>query len=287
MDRGPEEMRYEGEREGADVSPEVRERLSRSRGEIGQDPSRVEDELEILRLDLARTRAQMSETVYALQSRANPDYIRHQAAEQVRSTARNSGVARTIRENPVPAALTGAGLVGLGWLITSAKKQDQDERGDRGAGQRRLSEARYGEEPHRGGHPYDNSIGHEDYREESSESSGSSSGNGEQARQRASEAGDQAKAQAREKAQRARGGFDRALRENPLAVGLAAVGIGAAVGLAIPGTARENDLMGETRDRLANQAQRQAQDSTRKAQRVIGEARESAKKEASEQDLAE
>jgi hypothetical protein len=66
MDTGPEEMR----------DREVQERLSRSRGEIDPDPSRADDEVEQLRLELAHTRAQMSETVYALQSRANPTYVR-------------------------------------------------------------------------------------------------------------------------------------------------------------------------------------------------------------------
>ena len=97
MDTGPEEMR----------DREVRERLSRSRGEIDPDPSRADDEVEQLRLELAHTRAQMSETVYALQSRANPTYVREQATEQVK----NSGLAQTVRDNPIPVALTGAGAV--------------------------------------------------------------------------------------------------------------------------------------------------------------------------------
>jgi hypothetical protein len=40
------------------------------------------------------------------------------------------------------------------------------------------------------------------------------------------------------------------LQENPLAVGTLAVGVGAAVGLAIPETSKEHEVMGEARDNL-------------------------------------
>lgn len=286
MDRGPEEMRHE--------SPEVRERLSRSRGEIETDPSGAEDEIERLRLELARTRAQMSETVYTLQSRANSDYIKHQTAEQVK----NSGLGRTISENPVPTALTGAGVVGLAWLIASGKSQDEGY----GPRQQSLPQGHY-REPYRQEYPYGSPTGYDYGGSEGGQSRAGESA--EQARQRASEVGgraqeragqageqareqaERAQAQAQEQAQRAKGGFEQALQENPLAVGLAAIGIGAAVGLAIPSTAKENELMGETRDKLANRAQRQAQEASQRAQRVAQEARSAAEEEASRQDLTE
>ena len=284
MDTGPEEMR----------DREVQERLSRSRGEIDPDPSRADDEVEQLRLELAQTRAQLSETVYALQSRANPTYVREQATEQVK----NSGLAQTVRDNPIPAALTGAGMVGLAWLIASGRSQDAGT----GSGQQSLPGASYGE-PYRQEYPYGSPTGY-DYGDSGSEQ-GRVGRSAEQARQRAgemsgqarermSQAGDRtreqagrAQAQAQEQAQRAQGGFERALQENPLAVGIAAIGIGAAVGLAIPSTAKENELMGETRDKLANRAQRQVQEASQRAQRVAQEARSAAEEEASRQDLTE
>jgi ElaB/YqjD/DUF883 family membrane-anchored ribosome-binding protein len=284
MDTGPEEMR----------DREVRERLSRSRGEIDPDPSRADDEVEQLRLELAHTRAQMSETVYALQSRANPTYVREQATEQVK----NSGLAQTVRDNPIPAALIGAGMVGLAWLIAGGRSQDAGA----SSGHQSLPGASYGE-PYRQEYPYGSPTGY-DYGDSESGDSGSERGrvgrSAEQARQRAdemsgqarermSQAGDRtreqagrAQAQAQEQAQRAQGGFERALQENPLAVG-----IGAAVGLAIPSTAKENELMGETRDKLANRAQRQVQEASQRVQRVAQEARSAAEEEASRQDLTE
>ena len=284
MDTGPEEMR----------DREVRERLSRSRGEIDPDPSRAEDEVEQLRLELAHTRAQMSETVYALQSRANPTYVREQATEQVK----NSGLAQTVRDNPIQAALIGAGMIGLAWLIAGGRSQDAGT----GSGQQSLPGASY-TEPYRQDYPYGSPTGY-DYGDAGSEQ-GRVGRSAEQARQRAgemsgqarermSQAGDRtreqagrAQAQAQEQAQRAQGGFERALQENPLAVGIAAIGIGAAVGLAIPSTAKENELMGETRDQLATRAQRQVQEASQRAQRIAQEARSAAEEEASRQNLTE
>ncbi len=45
--------------------------------------------------------------------------------------------------------------------------------------------------------------------------------------------------------------------------------------------------MGETRDRLANRTQRQAQDASQRVQHVVGEAKQTAEEEARRQDLAE
>ena len=48
--------------------------------------------------------------------------------------------------------------------------------------------------------------------------------------------------------------FNRWIRENPLAVGAAAVAVGAVIGAAIPETRRERELIGDARDRLVGAA---------------------------------
>jgi ElaB/YqjD/DUF883 family membrane-anchored ribosome-binding protein len=65
--------------------------------------------------------------------------------------------------------------------------------------------------------------------------------------------------------------FQETLRENPLAVGAVALAIGAAVGFTLPGTERENQLMGEARDSLVQQAQSAAQETIEKVQQVAGD----------------
>jgi len=53
--------------------------------------------------------------------------------------------------------------------------------------------------------------------------------------------------------------FDRMLNENPLALGLAALALGAVVGMALPSTETENEYLGETRDSLVDKAKNLAQ----------------------------
>ena len=55
---------------------------------------------------------------------------------------------------------------------------------------------------------------------------------------------------------------------NPLAVGAAAMVIGAAVGMALPESRREQELMGDTRDRLFDRAQAMAGDAVDRAKQT-------------------
>ena len=296
MDQRPDQVRHS---EGAS------RKLSSERGEINPNPAATDDELESLRLELAQTRAQMSETVYALQGRLNPQYVREQASSQAKDSARRAGsnLGETIKQNPVPAALTGAGIVGLGWLIASGRDDSPESQSSEGSryGASRYEVSRYEDGPHY----YDRAPEYPTYYEgETRQVEGSSydddedSGQGRaqqaagQARERAGQMGGklqdragQAGGQAQEQAQRAKGGFQRMMQENPLAVGALAIGIGAAVGLSIPESEKENQLMGEKRDQLANQGQQKVRDYQGKAQRVAEEARTAAEKEADNQDL--
>ena len=76
------------------------------------------------------------------------------------------------------------------------------------------------------------------------------------------------------------------LQESPLALGALALGIGAAVGFAVPGTSKEDELMGEARDNLVESGKQSAQDARQRAQRAIEEGRRAAEQEADRQDLS-
>lgn len=72
--------------------------------------------------------------------------------------------------------------------------------------------------------------------------------------------------------------YEHYIEENPLAVGAVALALGAAVGLAIPLTRKENEYLGEYRDQLVEKAQDAAQDAigtvkqmATDAQKVIAE----------------
>ena len=75
------------------------------------------------------------------------------------------------------------------------------------------------------------------------------------------------------------------LHENTLTVGALAVGTGAAIGLAIPETSKEHEVMGEARDTVVEKAQEKAQDAQQRVQRVAEEAQGAAQQEAENQGL--
>jgi ElaB/YqjD/DUF883 family membrane-anchored ribosome-binding protein len=104
-----------------------------------------------------------------------------------------------------------------------------------------------------------------------------------QAQDRVSRLGDQVRYQA----QRAGGGFQRMLQENPLVMGAVGVGVGAAVGLAIPQTRQEHEVMGEARDTFVEKAQEKAQDAQQRVQRVAEDAQSAAQEEAENQGLTD
>jgi ElaB/YqjD/DUF883 family membrane-anchored ribosome-binding protein len=279
-------------------------------GAVVEEADSTHVEIERTRAEIVRTRADMSETVDAIQGRLSPENLKEQAKDRVkeatvgRAQEAGSGIVETIRANPVPAALTG---IGLGWLLMGARRQKAE--------QTRLRRGPL--YPH--GYPpaYEAAPYGQPPRYEEQESSGASAGQAlgrardsvgetasqaqEKAGQVASQAQDKVEQvagqaqdqvsrlgdQARYQARRASGGFQRMLRENPLSVGALAAGVGAAVGLAIPETTKEHEVMGETRDNLVETVQEKAQDAQQKVQRVAEEAQSAAKDEAENQGLTQ
>jgi len=95
--------------------------------------------------------------------------------------------------------------------------------------------------------------------------------------------------QAQYQVQRVEDRLENMLQDNPLALGALTIALGTAVGLALPQTQRENQLMGEARDTLVERAQEVASDTFDKVQRVAGEvatgAQETVQEQAREQGL--
>jgi ElaB/YqjD/DUF883 family membrane-anchored ribosome-binding protein len=267
---------------------------------IDRDPDALRDEgvdeVVATRAEIERTRADMSETVDAIQERLSPENLKEQAKDRVkeatvgRAQEAGSGIVKTIRANPLPAALTG---IGLGWLFVSGKRQRSGQPGYRGRAYAYDYPPAYGYPPRyeeRGtGGPSVPSPGEALGRARDSVGETAS-----QAQDRAGEVADRAHdrvnnlgARARYQAQRTSSGFQRMLRENPLTVGALAVGTGAAIGLAIPETDKEHEVMGEARDNLVEKAQEKAQEAQQKVQRVAEEAQGAAKEEAENQGLTD
>jgi hypothetical protein len=85
-----------------------------------------DDEVEATRARIELTRAEMTETVDALQERLDPERLKEQAKAQARDTLRSTGsdILETIKQNPIPVAVVG-GLLGL-LLVQRLWSRDTD-----------------------------------------------------------------------------------------------------------------------------------------------------------------
>lgn len=247
---------------------------------------------EEIRDDIEDTRADMSETIDAIQERLSPDHLMGQAKESVREatigraeqmasdmgdTARQTGggIIETIKQNPIPAALA---AVGIGMLWRNRQSASQQS-----SGTRHVRYDQYGRPVPRT---------YEDY--ERAESRGGAGQAVSQAQERAGEMASQVQertgewtSEVQHQMRGARSQLDRLIEENPLAVTVAALGLGAAVGLAIPGTQREREMMGPARDTVMEKAQDAAQQTMGKAQQVAESAQQAAKEAAQQQGLTQ
>lgn len=259
------------QRESADLDPESNRRAREIQSEI------------------AHTRAEMSETIEAIQDRLRPGNLMSDATEKVKTVTTEKvksmadtasetaqGVMRETREraydvvegakqNPIPALMIGAGVA---WLLMDRSRNKGNNYG------RRTEWSEYSPTGERG---YEGSgyyrAGSEpvysdvDYRRQVRARS-----TGEGLTTRSAEAIHEARDTARRTAWRTQNQFQRMLRENPLLVGAAAVLAGAAVGASLPETERENELMGEARDSVVDRAQEAARDAASTVKEVAGEA---------------
>jgi hypothetical protein len=105
------------------------------------------------------------------------------------------------------------------------------------------------------------------------------------ARDKASELSWQARERARYRTRQARVGFWETMEERPLALGAAAIALGVVAGLMIPSTRKEDELMGETRDRLMERAKEVGGEALEKGKQVATVAVDTLKEEVERQDL--
>jgi hypothetical protein len=222
--------------------------------------------------DIAATRVEMSETIEAIQERLTPsnivanakDTMRHVATEKVRQMTDNSFM-DTVRANPVPSAMIG---LGAAWLFFKGRsssdngyRASRDWRGASGS-----NAAAYGESNERRDYAV-GTRGVAGYEGASATAAGYAESVGNMGRDLSSRtreiAGDLGDT-ARQTTRRAQLKFNDVLRDSPLMLGVAAALIGAAVGMSVPATETENQLMGEARDAVVDRAQHLASDAASK-----------------------
>lgn len=257
-------------------------------GRVGSRSGQDETDMRTqeIREEIAQTRVEMSETIEAIEDRLRPsnlvaqagETVRNAATEKVKSMANTAGHAghrvmdssmgRTVRDNPIPAAMIG---IGTAWLLI--KGRSDDTRRARGRGYSRYRE--YGT-PQR------------DWRADVSEVSGvhtavGTSGYGDYGSTSASqtpEFGGDIQGYRRSysgySSYSGPSSFERVVRENPLLVGAAAALVGVAIGMSLPASETENRLMGDARDSVVDRAREVAGEAAEKVQDAAGKAVEAA-----------
>jgi ElaB/YqjD/DUF883 family membrane-anchored ribosome-binding protein len=235
-----------------------------SEREFTADESAPERSPEEIERDIERTRERMSSNIDALGNRLSPDNLKNQAKEAITGKAQDvvsnvgdqarqtgSRVIDFITQNPLPVAAVGLGAV---WLFSLRNRSEVS--GDRMARfaytgpERREPDGR----PGLGRRLADRA---EHMKDKVSDVTS-----------RAGELGSGAKERARE----AKGGLERMMHENPLAIAVGAAVIGVALGMLLPESDREREMMGPARDRLGDRVQNTAErvkDATVEAGREI------------------
>ena len=240
--------------------------------------------------DIRDTRAEVGATLDAIQSKLTPGQMMDQALGYLRTSlpadfGRNMN--ETVRNNPLPVALVGIGLV---WMMASGRSGSA------------VHAPRMGTRRH--DDPWqasDTSSGSSSLRDTAQHATDRAREMADQARERIADGADSMRERmadtagsARERvsdlAHRTREQMDHArarasmmINEQPLLVGALGIALGAAVGAALPETRREDELMGELRDDLmargSDKAREYADRATDKAREMLDRGTERAHRE--------
>jgi hypothetical protein len=264
------------------------------------DADSEEIEVTEIRAEIEETRVEMGGTLNELGDRLDPGNLMNEAKDNVREatigrveeTAKGMTdmVMETIKRNPIPAAMAGAGLALL-WMNRSESNGNGGGRDGRRSGGSRY-DPMYGTTS-----SYGQRFGGGDWTPEGRGGSQGGEGIGDRAGQVVGDVGHnvgEAVGQAGESAQQMTGQVieagqhtaqqvgsrvERFMQASPLAVGAIAVGAGALVGALIPETEQEREMlgdasrqMGETVRGAVGQAGDQAEQAIDEAERSMNEA---------------
>ena len=251
-------------------------------------PAEPEVKTREIRQEISDTQRDLAETIGAIQEKLSPsnmvsdakDRLKEATTERIKDMANSAGrtaeqVMDAGRQNWAPVALIG---IGAAWLFMtrngSGRGRGYIDYDDRERYDTRTRSARYPPVSGRRGQPgYGETRGY--LSSEGQDTEGALEGLSEKAgelTERAGEMADYARNTVRDTTTRAQNQLERMLRENPLMIGAAAVVAGAALGMALPETDRENEWMGETKEQLTDRAQEMARTAVEKAKDVAGDA---------------
>jgi len=241
------------------------------------DPA-AQAEVEDLENDIAATRDEMTDTVQTIGERLDPANVIQDAKETVReatlgrvehmtsnametATDAGSGIIDTMRRNPIPTAMA---AIGIGWLLMNRS----DGRGSYRSGAGWDGSWRDGERYGYAGYP---SGGRDrrmtDRAGETIDQVGRKAGQvADDVRSTVGSTVGQFPDQVGSTAREVGWNAERLVQENPLALGAAAIAVGAAIGMALPETDVERNMLGGPAGSAIDQVQEAASDAVEQLQ---------------------
>jgi ElaB/YqjD/DUF883 family membrane-anchored ribosome-binding protein len=252
---------YQRQNPGLAYEPTGQEFGAGAESPSDRSPEEIEREIE-------QTRNRMSQNIDELGDRLKPESLKQDAKDAIRQAAHGavsnvgdqarrtgSRLVDVIRENPLPVIAVGAGVT---WLLTQRSTSDV-------SGNRMARYAYTGPERRQGdawqhGSGLRERVGGavSEVKEKVTEKA---SGIADRASELASgtqERVGELRGQARIQTRRVKTNLEHAAEENPLMVAIGASIVGLALGLLLPGTERENEIMGPARDQLVDRAEKTA-----------------------------
>lgn len=240
-----------------------------------------EEDTEQLRSDIEDTRAEMSQTINAIQERLSPEHLMGQVKETVREATIGKvervmeQVGGTIAEATEPAreamGRAGTAIKETGMSVGNSMWKNPIPVALIGLGVGLLMMRKYGGD----GGAYQTPRTRRNFR---TEYGGQNTGTLNQVKDTASDLANKSTealsnlgTKARDSVSTAGSRLGQVLRENPLAVGAVAVAAGTAVGLALPSTRFESEYIGEASERLIDKAQDVAREAIDRVQNVAKE----------------
>jgi Protein of unknown function (DUF3618) len=258
----------------ADDTAQIREQIEETRQGMGETIRAIEEKLSISNIS-EQVKEQVSEQITnAVETVKDNVYVATvgRAGEFMKKAGNEisrSDLFKKAQSNPLPLALIG---LGVGLLLFGGSKSRSSNRS-----------YRYGKFADKGQSSGDSTI--KTAQKKLGETYDSISQTAGDAYASAGDAASQSYQKVGEYGSQVRDTYNRQIEENPLAVGVAAFAVGAVLGLAIPSTDYESQLMGETRQNLVQKVQSSANDLIDKVKDVAGEAGRTITEEAKSQGL--
>jgi gas vesicle protein len=249
----------EYERQSPDLAYEPAAQGTEAGSRSDKSPEQIEWEIE-------QTRSRLSRDIDELGNKLSPQNLKEEAKSAIKDAAqgavanvgeqaRRTGfrLVEVLRENPLPVIAVGAGVT---WLLTQRS-------GGALSGNRMARYSYTGSERRQGG-SWQSGIKEKvggavsEAKETVSEAASGVADRAGELKDRAGDRIGDLSGEARRQSRRIKTNLEHTAEENPRFVALGAAIVGLALGMLLPGTERENELMGSTRDGLVDRAEKTA-----------------------------